>query len=195
MLYWPTMVDTAATFANTIDIVVRTSGGDPLALLDGARRELRELDPRLPILNPRTVQSVVTDSLSATSFTVLLLGISAGIALMLGTVGLYGVISFIVGRRTQEIGVRIALGASTRSVLRQVVRHGMSLTAVGLAVGLVAAWGVSRVLASLLYGVSTTDPITFLGTVLLLGGVAFVATWVPARRAASVDPVEALRSE
>jgi len=195
MLYWPTVRDSVGTWANTIDVVMRTSGGDPLALLDGARQVLRELDPRLPILTPRTVQSIVSESLSATSFTVLLLGISAGIALLLGTVGLYGVISFIVGRRTSEIGVRMALGASKRSVLRQVVRQGMSLTAVGLAVGLVGAWGVSRVLASLLYGVSATDPVTFVGTALLLGAVAFVATWLPARRAAGVDPVEALRSE
>ena len=110
----------------------------------------------------------------------LLLGIAAGIALLLGTVGIYGVISYIVSRRTQEIGVRMALGAPAETVLRGVVGQGMTLTGIGVAIGLLGSWGVSRALASLLYGVTATDPLTFAGTAGLLAVVALLATWIPA---------------
>jgi predicted permease len=180
--------------ARAMDVVVRTSG-EPLAMVDGVREALRAVDPRLPMINPRTVDALVADSMSAASFTVIMLGIAAGIALLLGTVGIYGVLSYIVSRRTQEIGVRMALGAPAATVLRAVVSEGMTLAGFGLALGLVGAWGVSRVLSSLLYGVSATDPVTFVGTALLLAGVSFLATWIPARRASRVDPMQALRSE
>jgi len=178
----------------SMDVVVRVAG-DPLGVVAQAREALRAVDARLPMINPRTVEAVVDESMASTSFTVLLLGIAAGIALLLGTVGIYGVISFIVSRRTQEIGVRMALGAPAQTVLRSVLGQAMVLTGVGLAVGLVGAWALSRALASMLYGVSATDPVTFGGTALLLALVALVATWVPARRASRVDPVEALRME
>ena len=178
----------------SMDVVVRVAG-DPLEAIAMVRDALRAVDPRLPMINPRTVDSVVEQSMASTSFTVLLLAIAAGIALLLGTVGIYGVISYIVSRRTQEIGVRMALGAPGTVVLRSVVGQGMALTGIGLVVGLLGAWGLSRVLASLLYGVTATDPVTFGGTALLLGVVALMATWIPARRAARVDPVAALRSE
>jgi len=180
--------------AYTMDAVLRV-GGDPLGTIAGVREALGALDSRLPVINPRTVESVVEDSMAATSFTVLLLGIAAGIALLLGTVGIYGVISYIVSRRIPEIGVRMALGAPAGTVLRSVVTQGMKLTGIGVAVGLLGAWGLSRALASLLYGVSPTDPLTFGGTALLLCVIALLATWIPARRAASIDPVEALRAE
>ncbi|MDA0312757.1 MAG: FtsX-like permease family protein [Gemmatimonadetes bacterium] len=133
--------------------------------------------------------------MAATSFTVLLLGIAAGIALLLGTVGIYGVIAYIVGRRTQEIGVRMALGAPAQTVLRGVVGGGLRLTGLGVAAGLVGAWAMSRVLASLLFGVTATDPMTFGSTALLLTAVATLASWITARRASRVDPVEGLRAE
>ena len=180
--------------ARSMDVVVRVAG-DPLDAIAAAREALGVVDPRLPMINPRTVESVVQASMASTSFTVLLLGIAAGIALLLGTVGIYGVISYIVSRRVQEIGVRMALGAPAAVVLRSVVAQGMILTGIGLVVGLLGAWGLSRALASLLYGVSATDPLTFAGTPVILGLVALLATWLPARRAARVDPVEALRSE
>jgi predicted permease len=180
--------------ALSMDVVLRVAG-DPLGGVAQAREALRAVDPRLPMINPRTVEAVVDESMASTSFTVVLLGIAAGIALLLGTVGIYGVISFIVSRRTQEIGVRMALGAPAQTVLRSVVGQGLVLTALGLAVGLGGAWALSRALASLLYGVSATDPLTFGGTALLLGLVALAATWFPARRASRVDPVEALRAE
>jgi predicted permease len=180
--------------ALSMDVVVQMAG-DPLGGIEEAREALRAVDPRLPMINPRTVEAIVDESMASTSFTVLLLGIAAGIALLLGTVGIYGVISFIVSRRTQEIGVRMALGAPGSTVLRAVMGQGMVLTGLGLGVGLVGAWALSRALASMLYGVSATDPLTFAGTALLLGLVALTATWLPARRASRVDPVEALRAE
>ena len=170
-------------------------GSDPLSFVSVAREALRELAPRLPLVNPRTMDSMERDAMSATSFTVVLLGIASVIALVLGTVGIYGVISYMVTRRSQEIGVRMALGAPSGLVLRGIVGQGMALTGIGIGVGLLGAWGVSRVLSSLLFGVTTTDPLTYLGTAAGLAGVAFLASWVPARRAASIDPVEALRSE
>ena len=175
--------------------VVLHVGSDPLSFVAAARQALRDVDPRLPMVDPRTMDMVARDAMSATSFTVLMLGIAAGIALLLGTVGIYGVISYVVSRRTQEIGVRMALGAPAQVVLREVVGQGMALAGVGVAVGLVGAWGVSRVLTTLLYGVSATDPLTYIGTAVALSVVALAASWIPARRAALVDPVEALRSE
>ncbi len=196
LIYFPVLSGDPANPDRSLsmDVVVRTSG-DPMRVVTTAREALRATDPRLPMINPRTVEAVVKQSLAATSFTVLLLGIAAGIALLLGTVGIYGVLSYIVSRRTQEIGVRMAMGAPAEVVLRSVVGQGMGLAGLGVGVGLFGAWGMSRLLASLLYGVSATDPMTFLGTALLLTLVALAATYVPARRAARVDPVEALRSE
>ena len=175
--------------------VVLHAASDPLSFVSGAREALREVGPRLPMVEPRAVETIERDAMSATSFTVVLLGIASGIALILGTVGIYGVISYVVSRRSQEIGVRMALGAPAATVLRSVVGQGMALTGLGIAVGLVGAWGVSRLLSSLLYGVSTTDPLTYMGTAITLAVVALVASWIPARRAAHIDPVEALRYE
>jgi predicted permease len=178
----------------SMDVVVKVAG-DPLEAVGVLREALGAVDPRLPMINPRTVGTIVEESLAATSFTVLLLGIAAGIALLLGTVGIYGVLSYIVSRRVQEIGVRMALGAPAEAVLRSVVGQGMKLTVVGLLAGLFGAWGLSRALASLLYGVTATDPVTFVSTALLLAFVALAATWIPARRASRIDPVEAMRLE
>ncbi|HEX9886153.1 MAG TPA: ABC transporter permease [Longimicrobiales bacterium] len=196
MAYFPVVAGPPErlTGPSFMDVAIRV-GGDPLGAVAGAREALRAVDPRLPIINPRTVESIVNDSMASTSFTVLLLGIAAGIALLLGTVGIYGVISYIVSRRTQEIGVRMALGAPAATVLRAVVGQGMALTGIGVGLGLLGAWGVSRVLASLLYGVTATDPVIFAGTAALLTLVALLATWIPARRASRVDPVEALRTQ
>jgi predicted permease len=196
VLYLPLMAGTAESpgVAYSGDVVVRV-GADPLAAVQGARDALRAVDPRLPMINPRTVESVVEESMVSTSFTVILLGIAAGVALLLGTVGIYGVVAYIVSRRTQEIGVRMALGAPAATVLKGVIGQGLRLTAFGVVIGLLGAWGVSRALASLLYGVTATDPVTFIGTAGFLASVSLLATWIPARRASRVDPVQALRAE
>jgi predicted permease len=178
----------------TVDVIVRTSG-DPLAFVPALRRALRELNPRLPLASPRTLDDVVDQATARTSFTMAMLGAASGIALLLGLVGIYGVISYIVAQRTREIGVRMALGATAPSVRGMVVRQSFAVAALGVAVGLVAARSLSGVMASLLYGVSATDPVTYAAVAAALVAVAVAASWIPARRAARVDPSLALRSD
>ncbi|NNF28535.1 MAG: ABC transporter permease [Gemmatimonadetes bacterium] len=196
MIYRPIVLGapSAPVAVNSVDAVVRVAG-NPMDAITLARDVLSGLDPRLPMISPNSLQEVVNRSMMTTSFTVLLLGIAAGIALLLGTVGIYGVISFIVSRKTQEIGVRIALGAPASAVLKEVVGQGMRLALVGVFLGLAGAWVLSRAMESLLYGVPATDPWTFGSTAAFLALIALTATWVPARRAAQIDPMEALRAE
>jgi ABC-type antimicrobial peptide transport system permease subunit len=135
------------------------------------------------------------DSLARTSFTLIMLGIAAGVALLLGAVGIYGVISYIVSQRIREMGVRIALGAQQRDVSRLVLRHGLALTGVGVGVGLAAAVALTRLMSALLFGVSAVDPLTYVAVATALTAIALFASWVPARRAARTNPLEALRYE
>ncbi|HSM60535.1 MAG TPA: ABC transporter permease, partial [Longimicrobiales bacterium] len=196
LLYVPMVSGHTAepTPSRSFQVVLKVAG-NPVSFTAAAAEALGEVDPRLPMVEPRAVEGIVRDAMAATSFTVVLLGIAAAIALVLGTVGIYGVISYVVSRRTAEIGVRMALGAPAARVLREVVGQGATLASAGIAVGLLGAWGVSRVLSSLLYGVTATDPLTFAGTAALLVLVALLASWIPARRASRIDPVEALRAE
>ncbi len=196
MVYFPLVVGLPAQpqVIRTLDIVVRTSGS-PLQLVPVLRRELRDLNPRIPLSNPRTMDAVFGAATAGTSFTMAMLGAASGIALLLGVVGIYGVISYVVSQRTREIGVRMALGASAPSVRRMVVRQGMVLALAGAGVGLVVAGSLSRLMASLLFGVSALDPLTYGGVAASLLLVAMLASWLPARRAAAVDPSRALREE
>jgi ABC-type antimicrobial peptide transport system permease subunit len=139
------------------------------------------------------MQDVFDTATARTSFTVVLLGAASIVALLLGLVGIYGVISYVVSQRTREIGVRMALGASGRVVRRMVVRQGLLLTGLGIVLGLAASAGLSRVMASLLFGVSAMDPVTYAGVAAALAAVAVLASWLPALRAAGVDPAIALR--
>jgi ABC-type antimicrobial peptide transport system permease subunit len=147
------------------------------------------------LANVRSLEEILEGSLARTSFTLVLLVIAASVALILGMVGIYGVISYIVSQRTREIGVRMALGAEHTDVTLMVVRQGMILAGAGVFVGLVAAMGLTRLMGSLLYGVEASDPATFSSVAILLGAVALVASYLPAMRAAKTDPVEALRFE
>jgi predicted permease len=177
-----------------ITLVLRT-GSDPLSLVGAARRAVQSVDPDLPVFDIATMEQLVYRSASGPRFNTALLSIFAALALILATVGIYGVLSYMVLQRTHEIGVRMALGAQTGDVLRQVVRQGMLLAAAGIAIGIVGAWVVTRLLSSLLFGVRPTDPVTFALVPLALAAVALVACFLPARRATKVDPVVALRYE
>jgi predicted permease len=182
-------------YPSSMRVVVRTIRGDPLTLLGEIRRAVNEIDPTIPIANAETMQRVVARSMGRLSFTMLLLGIAGSVALALAAIGLYGLISFVVARRTNEIGVRIALGARPRQVERLVVRGALRLAVLGLLVGLAGAAVFARVLGGLLYGVSPLDPTAYAVSVTVLLAVAGLAGWIPARRAARVDPVKALREE
>jgi putative ABC transport system permease protein len=178
-------------------LVIRTSG-DPLQVVAAARNEVRSVDPDQPVANVRTMEKIVAASVARPRFNMLLLGIFAAVALALAAVGLYGVISYSVGQRAHEIGIRMALGAKRSDVLGMVLRQGMTLVAAGLAAGLAVALIMSRMLASLsslLYEVSATDPVILAGVVLVLAAAAMVACTLPALKATRVDPVTALRCE
>ena len=175
-------------------LLVRT-GGDPAGYAPAVRREVQALEPNLPVTNSRPMTELLAMSLYPARMGALLLGGFGLLALLLASVGLYGVMSYSVSRRTREIGIRMALGAERRDVLRLVLREGMTLVAAGLALGLVAAFSATRLLAGFLYGVSTTDPSAFVAVAALLALVALAASLVPALRAARVDPLEALRYE
>ncbi len=175
-------------------LVVHTSG-DPTALLDTIRREIQTVDPNIAATDLETMQQYMTLPLFPARTTGLLLGASGILALLLTCIGLFGVISYIVSQRTHEIGVRMALGARRADVLKLVFGHGFAVTSIGLAVGLAAAFGVTRFLSSLLYGIRPNDPVTLLGVSLGLALVALLACYLPARRAMRVDPMVALRYE
>ena len=174
--------------------VARTSA-DPAGLAQLIRQEVDAIDPDVPISGLATLESYVLDAMAQTRFMLALIGVFAGLALVLASLGLYGVIAYSVRQRTREIGVRVAFGARGGDVIRLVVSQGMVVAATGIVIGLVASAAVTRVVESFLVGVSALDPVTFVGIPALLVGVALVATFIPARRAAAVDPVVALRDE
>jgi ABC-type antimicrobial peptide transport system permease subunit len=171
------------------------AAGDPADLVAAVRREVRAVDPDQPISDVRTMEEILGREVAPRRLQMTLLAGFAGLALLLASLGIYGVISYAVSQRTPEIGIRMALGARPRDVLGMVVGGGLRLAALGVGIGLAAALALTRVMASLLYGVSATDPLTFVSIPLLLLAVALAASYLPARRALRVDPVAALRSE
>ena len=175
--------------------VVRSDRVGTQGLMDEMRAAVWAVHPDLPVASVRTQQEILDRSLSRTSFAMTMLAIAAVMALVLGAVGVYGVISYTVAQRTREIGVRVALGAQRMDVARLVLKQGLVLTGLGVGIGLVASLGLGRALSALLYGVEPTDPLTIGAVCVALMVVGFAATSLPARRAASVDPIEALRSE
>ncbi len=183
---WPSLL--------TMDVVLRTTQ-DPASVAAGARQAIHSVDPDLPIANVKTLNDLVDDSVAQPRFAMLLLGAFGGLALLLAMIGMYGVISYNVAQRTQEIGIRIALGAQRRNIFEMVLGHGLRLAVLGIAIGLAAAFAVTQVMTSFLYGIQATDPFTFTAVALLLVLVALFACYIPARRAMRVDPMVALRYE
>lgn len=179
----------------TMAIVIRTAGGDPLSLLPAVRSRVAALNRNLPVSRVFSMQQLMADSLSRTRFSTALLSVFAGLALLLAAIGMYGVISYTVTQRGQEIGIRMALGAQPRDAVALVLKQGAIPVLAGILAGFVISLGGARALGSLLYGVTATDPLTFTALSLLLAAVAFSAIYIPARKAAVVDPIVALRYE
>ncbi|MGH9940805.1 MAG: ABC transporter permease [Pyrinomonadaceae bacterium] len=190
MVYWPH----PQLPYSSMTLVIRTAG-DPLSLAAAAQREIQQMDKDQPVSDVRTMKAWLGESIARTRFGAMLLGVFATVALALAMVGIYGVMSYAVAQRRHEIGLRMALGARAADIFKLVISQGMILTLVGIGIGLVGAFALTRVMASLLYGVSATDPLTFGLITLLLAGVALLACYVPARRATKVDPMIALRYE
>jgi len=198
-VYWPMLManfwDNKLWAQRTMAYAIRSKRAGTSTFLKEIQQAVWSASPNLPLANVRLLTEILDESMARTSFTLIMLGIAAGIALLLGLVGIYGVISYSVSQRTREIGIRIALGAQQGEVRRMFVRHGLLLTCIGVALGLGAAVGLTRLMSALLFGVSALDPVTYGAVSVVLGTVALLASYLPARRASSVDPVEALRWE
>jgi putative ABC transport system permease protein len=176
------------------DFAFRASG-DPKTLITAVQQQVWAIDKDQPVTNVKTLEEVISQSVAQRRFQTLLLALFAGLALALVVVGIYGVISYSVSQRTAEIGIRVALGANRVSILRLVMLRSMMLVLAGIAIGAVGAWGLSRYLASLLFEIKPTDPLTYASLAALLFAVALAACMAPARRATRVDPIVALRYE
>jgi putative ABC transport system permease protein len=176
------------------EVVVRTKGS-PAGLVPAIRDAIEKMNGENVMYETKPLEQILAESLAARRFSMILLGVFAALALLLSSIGIYGVISYVVGQRTHEIGIRMALGAQPSHVLRLMLGEGMKMALVGVAIGMAAAFGLTQLIASMLFGVSATDPITFCGVGLVLTGVALTACYIPARRAMRVDPMVALRYE
>lgn len=197
--YWPALMKnfefqdaSAVRFAG---FAIRTPRAATSGFLDQARKAVWSVDPNAPVFIVRTLQAVYTGSMARTSFTLVLLAIAGGMALLLGVVGIYGVIAYSVTQRTREIGIRMALGAQPGALQGMFVREGLGLAMIGAAVGLAAAFALTRLMMSILFKTAPLDPITYAAVCLLLITAATLASYVPARHATAVDPLEALRTE
>ena len=199
IVYWPMRTDAyiaGGTFVQrSMGYAIRSSRLDSPGFLGEIQQAVWGVNPGLPLARVRTLAEIYGESMAQTQFVLVILGIAASVTLLLGVVGIYGVIAYIVSQRRREVGIRMALGAQGESVQRIFVSRGLSLAAIGLMLGLVSAAALMRLLSSLLFGVKPFDPLTYLAVTVCLGGVALIATWLPARHATRIDPMLALRAE
>jgi putative ABC transport system permease protein len=198
-VYWPMMVRDFWALPLTTQrgqaFAIRSSRTGSASFLNEVRQAVWSVNPDLPIAGVLTMQEIYGRSMARTAFTLVMLSIAAGMALLLGVVGIYGVVSYTVSQRTREIGIRMALGAPQQSVRQMFLRQGLLLTAIGVVCGLAAAAGLTRLMKTLLFEVSPLDPLTYCAVSLVLAAAALLASYVPARRATTIEPVEALRVE
>jgi len=197
--YWPAMKDRFGDEAVSVTrfgaFVVRTKRAATESFLNEARQAIWSVDANLPVFRVRTLKDLYDQSMARTSFTLVMLAIAGGMALLLGIVGIYGVIAYAVSQRTREVGIRVALGAQASELRQMFVRQGLVLAGIGAALGMIAAAGLTRLMASLLFGITALDPLTYAVVPVFLLAAAALASYIPARRATTVDPVEALRAE
>ncbi len=198
--YWPALRDSVyapsgITSMRFAVFVIRTKRAATEGFLTEARQAVWSVNSNLPVFAIRTLQNLYDESMARTSFTLVLLAIAGAMALVLGVVGIYGVLAYAVSQRTREIGIRMALGAQPSGLRQMFVRHGLLLAGIGAAFGLASAAVLTRLMASLLFGVSALDPLTYAGVAALLIAAAALASYLPARRATAIDPLEALRAE
>jgi putative ABC transport system permease protein len=176
-------------------VILLRASNDPNGLVSAIRAQLRQMDRDQPMANVALMEQLVSNSYSRSRFTMIVLAIFSGVALLLAAIGIYGVIAYTVAQRTNEIGIRVAMGAQCRDVLRLILGQGSRLIFLGVTFGTMAGLLVTRLMRGLLFGISATDPETFVGVALLLSAVALLACYMPARRAMHVDPLVALRHE
>jgi predicted permease len=200
IVYWPPMMeylfgDKTPQTVRTVTFALRTERAGTQGFLNEVRQAVWSVNANLPLASVRTMQEVYDKSVARTSFTLVMLGIAGAMALVLGLIGIYGVISYTVSQRQREIGIRLALGAQHTNVLQTVLGQAAKMALVGVAIGMVAAFALTRLMTSLLFGVTAHDPMTFAAVATLLFLVALLACYIPARRATRVDPMVALRYE
>ncbi|MFC1640327.1 FtsX-like permease family protein [Gemmatimonadota bacterium] len=205
VVYWPLLLRNIwasmpgetdeVTVHRSLNYAIRSARVGSSEFFAEVREAIWGVNPNLPLAGVRGLEELLDRSMARTSFSLIMLGIAAAVALVLGAIGIYGVISYIVSQRTRELGVRLALGANAGDVRKMVLKHGLILSGVGVLCGLGAAIGLTRLMGALLYGVDPVDPMTFGVVAVSLTAVALVASYVPAAKAASIDPVEAMRNE
>jgi predicted permease len=198
-VYWPALTSgfwgQKIAVRRTVTYAVRSSRTGTQSFLDEIRQAVWSVNADLPLAGVRSLQEIYSKSMARTSFALVMLTLAGAMALLLGIIGIYGVISYSVSQRTREIGIRMALGAQQPALIRMFVRDGLALASIGLGLGLAVAFALSRGMSSLLFGITPADPIAYIGVSIGLAVAAALASYLPSRRAAAVDPVEALRAE
>jgi predicted lysophospholipase L1 biosynthesis ABC-type transport system permease subunit len=198
-IYWPALMGdfqgTRVNVTRTVTYAVRSSRTGSQGFVGEIRQAVWSVNADLPLASVRTLQDLYARSMARTSFMLVMLAVAGGMALLLGVIGIYGVLSYAVSQRRREIGIRMALGAQQPALTRMFVREGLKLAAIGLAFGLIAAFALTRAMSALLFGVSAADPVTYVAVSIALTFAAALASYAPSRRVSAVDPVDALRSE